>query len=89
MAREVTCLGVPSVSFFAGANLLTVDQYLVQQGKMFFSRDVQSIMNYLGKAKGSFFSERNGGLERLERCKQVQKKILEVIDKKIKEYLKR
>jgi hypothetical protein len=46
-------------------------------------------MNYLEKAKDSFFSERNGGLEGLERCKQVQKEILEVIDKKIKEYLKR
>jgi predicted glycosyltransferase len=89
MAREAACLGVPSVSFFAGVNLLTVDQSLVQQGKMFFSRDVQSIMNYLEKAKDSFFSERNGGLEGLERCKQVQKEILEVIDKKIKEYLKR
>ena len=87
MAREAACLGVPSVSFFAGANLLTVDQSLVQQGKMFFSRDVQSIMAYLDKAKGSFFSERNGGLEGLERCKQVQKEILDVIDKKIKEYL--
>lgn len=87
MAREAACLGVPSVSFFAGAHLLTVDQSLVDQGKMFFSRDVQSIMNYLDKAKGSFFSERNGGLEGLERCKQVQNEILDVIDKKIKEYL--
>jgi predicted glycosyltransferase len=87
MAREVTCLCVPYVSFFAGANLFTEDQSLVQQGKMFFSRDVQSIMNYLDKAKGSFFYERNGGLEGLERCKQVQNEILDVIDKKIKEYL--
>lgn len=87
MAREAACLGVPSVSFFAGAHLLTVDQSLVDQGKMFFSRDVQSIMQYLENASGSFFSERNGGLEGLERCKKVQNEILDVIDKKIKEYL--
>ena len=88
MAREAACLGVPSVSFFAGAHLLAVDQSLVDAGKMFYSRDVQQIMQFLEVSKQSFFTERGGGIEGLERCKQVQREILTVLDKKIREYLK-
>lgn len=51
MAREAACMGVPSVSFFAGSRLLAVDQSLVEAGKMYFSRDVASIMRYLDGAK--------------------------------------
>ena len=51
MAREAACMGVPSVSFFAGSRLLAVDQSLVDAGKMYFSRDVASIMRYLDGAK--------------------------------------
>lgn len=87
MAREAACLGVPSVSFFAGAHLLTVDQSLVEAGKMFYSRDVQQIMQYLETAQDSFFAARGGGIAGLERCKQVQQEILDVLDKKIREYL--
>lgn len=87
MAREAACLGVPSVSFFAGVHLLTVDQSLVDARKMFYSRDVQEIMQYLEAAKGNFYVERGGGIVGLERCKQVQQEILDVLDKKIREYL--
>jgi hypothetical protein len=89
MAREAACLGVPSVSFFAGAHLLSVDQSLVDAGKMFFSRDVEHIMQYLESAKGSFFTHRAGGVAGLARCKQVQQEILDTLDKKIREYLDR
>jgi len=51
MAREAACMGVPSVSFFAGSRLLAVDQSLVDAGKMYFSRDVAKIMAYLDGAK--------------------------------------
>ena len=87
MAREAACLGVPSVSFFAGAHLLAVDQSMVDAGKMFFSRNVDEIMQYLDSARSSFFTERGGGIAGLERCKQVQQEILDVLDKKIREYL--
>lgn len=87
MAREAACLGVPSVSFFAGAHLLSVDQSLVDAGKMFFSRDVEQIMQYLESAKGSFFTHRAGGVAGLARCKQVQQEILDTLDKRIREYL--
>lgn len=87
MAREAACLGVPSVSFFAGAHLLAVDQSMVEAGKMFYSRDVQQIMQFLNNSRHSFFTERGGGIAGLERCKQVQQEILDVLDKKIREYL--
>lgn len=51
MAREAACMGVPSVSFFAGSRLLAVDQSLVDAGKMYFSRSVPEIMRYLEGAK--------------------------------------
>lgn len=89
MAREAACLGVPSVSFFAGAHLLAVDQSMVDAGKMFFSRDVEQIMQYLESARGSFFTHRAGGVAGLARCKQVQQEILDTLDKKIREYLGR
>lgn len=88
MAREAACLGVPSVSFFAGAHLLSVDQSFVDAGKMFFSRDVAQIMQYLEHAKDSFFEYRAGGVAGLERCKQVQQEILDVLDQQIRAYLK-
>ena len=87
MAREAACLGVPSVSFFAGSHLLSVDQSLVDAGKMFYSRDVQDIMQYLEAAKGNFYVKRGGGIVGLERCKQVQQEILDVLDQCIREYL--
>lgn len=87
MAREAACLGVPSVSFFAGAHLLAVDQSMVDAGKMFYSRDVQQIMQFLNNSRHSFFTERGGGIAGLERCKAVQQEILDVLDKKIREYL--
>lgn len=43
-AREAACLGVPSFSFFLGDQLLAVDQDLVRQEKMFFSRNPDEIV---------------------------------------------
>ena len=83
MAREAACLGVPSVSFFAGAHLLTVDQSLVDAGKMFFSRDVAQIMQYLNQAQSSFYTQRGGGLAGLARCKAVQEEIFKKLDEVI------
>jgi hypothetical protein len=43
-AREAACLGTPAFSFFAGAQLLAVDKTLIEQKKVFFSRDVNEIL---------------------------------------------
>jgi hypothetical protein len=45
-------------------------------------------MQYLEHAKDSFFEYRAGGIAGLERCKQVQQEILDVLDQRIRAYLK-
>jgi hypothetical protein len=45
-------------------------------------------MQFLKNSRHSFFAERGGGIAGLERCKAVQQEILDVLDKKIREYLK-
>lgn len=80
MAREAACLGVPAISFYAGKQLLKVDQTLIEQKKMFFSRDVSAIMNWMNH------SERNS--VDLQRCKNVQNEVLENIDLFIERYRK-
>ena len=81
MAREAACLGVPSVSFFAGSKLLTVDRKLIEEGKMFFSRKVDDIVQYLDSAK-RIKSD-------LTRCKDVQNEILSKLDEVLKAYFAR
>ncbi len=49
-AREAACLGVPSVSFFAGNTLLAVDKQMIKQGKMFFSRKPEDIIDFTIKS---------------------------------------
>lgn len=71
-AREAACLGVPSFSFFAGSKLLAVDKSLIQQDKMFFSRDVNMLV--------SKFLKTNRKLADLHKAIEVKK---EVMDKTI------
>jgi uncharacterized protein len=74
-AREAACLGVPSVSFFAGKTLLAVDQKMIKEKWMFFSRDVSEIINHLGKSK-----KRQPDLNRSAIVyNEVKTKLLEVI----------
>lgn len=72
MAREAACLGVPSVSFFAGNRLLAVDKSLVEQGKLFFSRDVKAIMDFLKSARHGEASH--------DQSKAVQEEIFRRLD---------
>ena len=72
MAREAACLGVPAVSFYAGAQLLTVDQALISRNKMMFTREVDDIMRYLDSADKASAD--------LARCKVVQKEVLDKLD---------
>ncbi len=44
-AREAACLGVPSFSFYAGKDLLSVDKKLINEGRMVFSRNVNELVN--------------------------------------------
>lgn len=72
-AREAACLGLPSFSFFAGSKLLAVDKSLIQQDKMFFSRDANMLV--------SKFLKTNRKPADLHKAKEVKK---EVMDKTIK-----
>jgi len=54
LAREAALLGVPSVSFFPGLKLLSVDKNLFDEEKLFHSRDPHQIVNYIQSSKDSF-----------------------------------
>lgn len=47
LAREASCMGTPSVSFFPSEVLLSVDQQLVDEGKMLHSRNIEEIVCYI------------------------------------------
>ena len=49
-AREAACLGVPAVSFFP-EKLLSVDKQLINERKLFHSRNIEEILEYINKFK--------------------------------------
>jgi len=51
LAREAACLGVPSVSFYAGKTLLAVDQKMIRNGWVYHSRKPKDILSHLKKLK--------------------------------------
>ena len=79
MAREAACMGKTAVSFFPSNVLLSVDQQLVDQGKMFHSRNPSEIVEYVlsnyGKKKTIDFN----------RSKKVKKEVIKIINTFIEE----
>jgi predicted glycosyltransferase len=75
-AREAACLGVPSFSFFLGEKLLAVDRDLVQQNKMYFSRDPNDLCQ---KFNASNRTEAN-----LNEAKAVRDEVIDVVLKTIR-----
>ena len=47
MAREAACMGKPAVSFFPNKEFLSVDEQLINEGKMIHSRKAQDIGEYV------------------------------------------
>ena len=47
MAREAACLGKRAVSFFPGEQMLSVDQSLIEERRIFHSRNPSEIVTYL------------------------------------------
>jgi predicted glycosyltransferase len=77
LAREAACLGVPSVSFYAGKELLTVDQEMIKKEWMFFSRNTDEIVDYISASK-----KRKADLARSKQVKEeVINKLTEVLSK--------
>lgn len=44
MAREAACLGIPAFSFYTGKELLTVDQKMIDESWLFFSRNPDKLI---------------------------------------------
>jgi hypothetical protein len=77
MAREAACLGVPAFSFYAGKKLLTVDQKMISDGWMFFSRDPSVLIERFLKS-----SKKEPDLARCMLVQQeVKSKLEEVVSK--------
>jgi len=75
-AREAAILGTPSVSFFPGKTMLTVDQIMQERGWQFNSRNPEDIYEFVKSAKKNHAHS--------ERCNDVLKELLGIIDAIIK-----
>jgi predicted glycosyltransferase len=73
MAREAACMGKPAVSFFPGDNLLSVDEQLIEEGKMIHSREIMEIGKYILSQQGKKISTS------FPRSQQVKKEVLGII----------
>ena len=73
MAREAACMGKPAVSFFPEDDLLSVDQQLIQEGKMMHSRDAREIGSYVLSQHGRTVSTE------FRRSQQVQREVFGII----------
>lgn len=71
LAREASVMGTPSVSFFPSDILLSVDQQLINEGRMLHSRNVEDIVNYVK-------SHKNARQLKLDRCKMVKKEVIDI-----------
>lgn len=71
-AREAACMGTTAVSFFPSNNLLSVDQQLVDEGKIFHSIDPKEIVDYV------LSNYKKKGKLNLERSKKAKKEIVKI-----------
>jgi predicted glycosyltransferase len=72
LAREAACMDTPAVSFFPNEVLLSVDQQLVNEGKIFHSRDIEEIVDYVMSQH-----KKNKKMD-LERCKKVKREVIKI-----------
>ena len=79
MAREAACMNKTAVSFFPSNKMLSVDEKLMLEGKMFHSRDPEKILKYV-LSKNKKYGEMD-----LERCKIVRDEIVKIIKDIIKD----
>ena len=81
-AREAACMGTPAVSFFPGKRLLSVDQELINEGKIFHSRDVDEIMEYISS------QPKKNKKPNLEQSKKVKKEVVDITKEIIEKHVK-
>lgn len=71
-SREAALMGTPAVSFYAGNDFLSVDKQLFYENKVFFSRSVDEIIDFL--------SNTNKQEPDLTRSMNVQKNVFNIVD---------
>jgi uncharacterized protein len=74
-SREASLMGKPAVSFFAGTTLLSVDKQLIKEGKVFFSRNADEIVEFISSVESV--------PSNLNRSVEVQKEVFNKIDQLI------
>jgi predicted glycosyltransferase len=72
MGREAACMGIPSVSFFPGKTLLSVDREMINKGMLFHSRDPEEIAKYV-------LSHRKQTNPDFSRSKRVKRQVVSAI----------
>lgn len=75
-AREAACMGTPAVSFYP-EKLLAVDQRMVDDGKIFHSRDPEEIADYVLSSKKRVVD--------ISRSKRVQKEVFTIFGNILRE----
>jgi len=76
LAREAACMSVPAVSFYAGQQLLAVDQKMIKNGMIFYSRDPSKILQNVLRSKKE---EPDFSRSRIAK-EEVREKLEKVID---------
>lgn len=76
-SREAAVMGTPAVSFYAGNEFLSVDKKMFKEGKVFFSRNVDDILDYIQNAKKNTLD--------LSNSQRVQSEVFGIIDRIINE----
>jgi predicted glycosyltransferase len=79
LAREAACMGKLAVSFFPHDNLLSVDNQLVNEGKVFYSRNPKELFEYVVANKNNYLPKT------FDRSDQVKNQINNIIIKIIQE----
>ena len=80
MAREAACLGKISVSFFPSDRLLSVDEKLIEEKKIFHSRDPKEIVTYVLSKK-----DKDKKSKDFQKSKRVKKEVMKIIENIIHE----
>jgi uncharacterized protein len=73
LAREAACIGKTAISFFPSDVLLSVDKKMVDERKIFHSRNVEEIVNYV-------LSNKNKNQKTsFEHCEKVRDEVLGIV----------
>ena len=72
MGREAACMDIPSVSFFPGKELLSVDKEMINKGMLFHSRDPDEIVEYV-------ISQKHAPNPDFSRSKRVKRQVVSAI----------